>query len=255
MCSKLYQHDYNLYSYPCSFSATSSVQPRTWQGGRGEQDVYGNPRPFQYMRALRPTDPQIYPNVRNQVQVESPRSYQQRSNIPINRPMETSLVQPRAHRNNLVAKPRSFDISLRIPFAHSHDRANPPRYGPSGLTIDKSFNNPRRDHAHDPSNLGYQFSLSIPFSHGSPRPPGSQEHHGGRRHRPEKDDLSRQTEHLPVHTRLYPDQHHDEGRLQEFAFPKPAGEEHPSRPRHPQRYADPYSGYYNFQMNPTWNNY
>lgn len=140
MCSKLYQHDYNLYSYPCSFSATSSVQPRTWQGGRGEQDVYGNPRPFQYMRALRPTDPQIYPNVRNQVQVESPRSYQQRSNIPTNRPMETSLVQPRAHRNNLVAKPRSFDISLRIPFAHSHDRANPPRYGPSGLTIDKSFN-------------------------------------------------------------------------------------------------------------------
>lgn len=104
MCSKLYQHDYNLYSYPCSFSATSSVQPRTWQGGRGEQDVYGNPRPFQYMRALRPTDPQIYPNVRNQVQVESPRSYQQRSNIPTNRPMETSLVQPRAHRNNLVAK-------------------------------------------------------------------------------------------------------------------------------------------------------
>lgn len=119
MCSKLYQHDYNLYSYPCSFSATSSVQPRTWQGGRGEQDVYGNPRPFQYMRALRPTDPQIYPNVSNQVQVESPTSYQPRSNIPTNRPMETSLVQPRAHRNNLVAKPRSFDISLRIPFAHS----------------------------------------------------------------------------------------------------------------------------------------
>lgn len=122
MCSKLYQHDYNLYSYPCSFSATSSVQPRTWQGGRGEQDVYGNPRPFQYMRALRPTDPQIYPNVSNQVQVESPTSYQPRSNIPTNRPMETSLVQPRAHRNNLVAKPRSFDISLRIPFAHSQTK-------------------------------------------------------------------------------------------------------------------------------------
>ncbi|KAL4004218.1 peptidyl-prolyl isomerase D [Sarotherodon galilaeus] len=241
--------------------ATSSVQPRAWQGGRGEQDVYGNPRPFQYMRALRPTDPMIYPNVRDQVQVESPTSYLPRSNIPTHRPMETSLLQPRAHRNYLVAKPRSFDISLRIPFAHTRDGANRPRYRPSGLIIDNSFNNPRRDHAHDPSNLGYQFSLSIPFSRGSPRPPGGQEHHGGRRHRPEKDDLGRQTEHLPVHTRPYPNQHRedhehrDEGRLQEFAFPKPDGPEHPSRPRHPQRYVDPYSGYYNSQMNPTWNDY
>ncbi|XP_039470252.1 uncharacterized protein LOC116327438 [Oreochromis aureus] len=122
--------------------ATSPVQPRVWQGGRGEHDVYGNPRPFQYMRALRPTDPKIYPNVRDRVKVESPRSYQPRSNIPTHRSMETSPLQPRAHRNHLVAKPRSFDLALRIPFAHSRDGANPPRYGPSGLIIDNSFNNP-----------------------------------------------------------------------------------------------------------------
>ncbi|KAL4004013.1 beta-galactoside alpha-2,6-sialyltransferase (sialyltransferase 2) [Sarotherodon galilaeus] len=246
--------------------ATSPVQPRVWQGGRGEHDVYGNPRPFQYMRALRPTDPKIYPNVRDRVQVKSPRSYQPRSNIPTHRSMETSPLQDRAHRNHLVAKPRSFDLALRIPFAHSRDGANPPRYGPSGLIIDNSFNNPRRHHGHDASKLGYQFSLSVPFSHGSPRHPGGHEHHGGRQHRPEEDDLGHQREqvHVPVRPRPYPDEHHrehdrehrDEGRPgREFAFPEPDGPERPSRPRHPQRYVDPYSGYYNSQMKPTWNDY
>ncbi|XP_013770161.1 uncharacterized protein LOC102212022 isoform X3 [Pundamilia nyererei] len=243
--------------------ATSPVQPRAWQGGRGEHDVYGSPRPFQYMRALRPTDPRIYPNVHDQVQVQSPSSYQPRSNIPAHRPMETYPLQPQAHRNHLVAKPRSFDLSLRIPFAQSRDGANPPRYRPSGFIIDNSFNNPGRRHGHDASKLGYQFSLSVPFSRGSPH---RQEHHGGHRHRPEEADLGHQRPqvYVPAHARPHPDeQHHhrehhhrDEGRPgQVSAFPEPDGLERPSRPRHPQRYVDPYSGYYNSHMNPTWNDY
>ncbi|XP_044213608.1 uncharacterized protein LOC122986414 [Thunnus albacares] len=215
--------------------ARSSMYPEAWQIVREtpqEGYGYGIRRPLQYIQALRQPHRNLQSNVHGQVQIitrqkpqesslsahsraqiqNQPGLYHQTQSPYLTQPdvatewtQEMSPSQPPPQRNYLQSKPRSFEFSLKVPFANfphqnkdtssitkgsalnsggSDDASYSQLYRPSSVQIQSSFNSPSGSdgfsdkgstdnpnggkNAHDVSKPSFQLSFSFPIP--SPTP-------------------------------------------------------------------------------------
>ncbi|KAM7414020.1 hypothetical protein PAMA_019036 [Pampus argenteus] len=218
-----------------SEKARSSIHPEVWQTVKEtpqEGYGYGIRRPLQYIQALRQSNRKPQPNVHGQVQVISwqkpqgssltPRRnaniqnqpvlyhqtqnpYQTQPDVATEWTQEMPPSQPLPQRNYLKPKPRSFEFSLKIPFANFPDQSKDTSpitkgsalnsggnngashsqlYRPNSIQIHSRFNSPSGSdgfsdkgstnnpngglNVHDASKPSFQLSLSVPIA--SPTP-------------------------------------------------------------------------------------
>ncbi|XP_027147701.1 bromodomain-containing protein 4-like [Larimichthys crocea] len=207
----------------------SFVNPVAWHSIKKKQEGYGygNRRPLQYIQALRQTHIKLQPNIHDQdpmtawqkpqssvhshAQIQNQPSlyhqtqnpYEPRSDVSTKWTQETSQSQHPPQRNLPLAKPRSFEFNLKIPFVDSQGQSketssttkgldlnsggyNGQSYRPSSVQIYTTFNSDSGSDgvsgegstkypnggksAHEISKPSFQLNLSVPIP---PRPSSS----------------------------------------------------------------------------------
>lgn len=183
------------------------MYPAAWQGVRKtsqEKHAHWIRRPLQYFRALRQTKRKQQPNVHGQdpVITTRPGLYHQTQSPYLTRPDDANKLIQRLsppERNHLQPQPRSFEFSLRLPFANLPDQnketssitrggkndglGDSQLYRPTSVQIQSSFNMPfgsdgfsdkgstnnpdggKNTHVSKPS---FQLSLSVPIPSRTP---------------------------------------------------------------------------------------